>query len=103
MVRQRCRDDPGAGEGSPRKVRSDPGDDEEKGPDIGIYAFQERWFPSMYYEGVAEQICNHGHKPTDRRRPMYENFTGPVLAALARGLLRAGGRGGLRGDGRLEA
>ena len=35
------------------------------GPDIGIYAFQQRWFPNMYYENVGRMIWDRaGVKPT---------------------------------------
>ncbi|MEM9175420.1 MAG: acetyl-CoA acetyltransferase [Myxococcota bacterium] len=76
-----------------------------KGPEIGIYAFQERWFPSMYYEGVAEQIWNRsGHKPADVDVvQMYENFTGPVLMALCEmGYCEPADVEAFVGDGRLE-
>ncbi len=54
------------------------------GPDIGINAFQPRWFPSMYYANVGRQIWDRsGVQVTDVDVvQMYENFTGPVLMAL---------------------
>ena len=50
------------------------------GPEIGIHAFQQRWFPSMYYTNVGETLWNRaGVKPTDVDViQLYENFTGPV-------------------------
>ena len=54
------------------------------GPEIGIHAFQPRWFPSMYYENVGRMIWNRaGVRPTDVDvLQLYENFTGPVAMAL---------------------
>ncbi|MGI9590643.1 MAG: thiolase C-terminal domain-containing protein [Myxococcota bacterium] len=54
------------------------------GPDIGIHAFQPRWFPSMYYENVGRTLWERaGVKPGDVDViQLYENFTGPVLMAL---------------------
>jgi acetyl-CoA acetyltransferase len=54
------------------------------GPDIGIHAFQPRWFPSMYYENVGRTLWERaGVRPADIDvLQMYENFTGPVLMAL---------------------
>ena len=57
---------------------------QSKGPEIGITSFQQRWFPSMYYEGVGRLIWDRaGVKPADVDvLQLYENFTGPVLMAL---------------------
>ena len=54
------------------------------GPEIGIHAFQPRWFPSMYYENVGRMIWDRaGVRPTDVDvLQLYENFTGPVVMAL---------------------
>ena len=54
------------------------------GPDIGASAFQQRWFPGMYYENVGRMIWERaGVKPTDIDvLQLYENFTGPVVMML---------------------
>ncbi len=54
------------------------------GPEIGIHAFQQRWFPSTYYENVGRMIWERaGVKPTDVDvLQLYENFTGPVVMAF---------------------
>ena len=54
------------------------------GPEIGITAFQRRWFPGMYYENVGRMIWERaGVKPADVDvLQLYENFTGPVVMAL---------------------
>src|SRR5690606_2821000 len=54
------------------------------GPDIGLNAFQQRWFPGMYYENVGRMIWDRaGIKPADVDvLQLYENFTGPVVMAL---------------------
>jgi acetyl-CoA acetyltransferase len=54
------------------------------GPDIGIQAFQGKWFPGMFYENVGRMIWDRsGVKPTDIDvLQLYENFTGPVVMAL---------------------
>jgi acetyl-CoA acetyltransferase len=54
------------------------------GPPAGIAAFQPRWFPGMYYRGVAEALWDRaGCKAVDCDVvQFYENFTGPVLIAL---------------------
>lgn len=54
------------------------------GPDIGLNAFQKRWFPGMYYENVGRMIWDRaGIKPADVDvLQLYENFTGPVVMAL---------------------
>ncbi len=54
------------------------------GPDIGANAFQQKWFPGMYYENVGRMIWDRGGiKPKDVDvLQLYENFTGPVVMAL---------------------
>ena len=54
------------------------------GPSFGISAFQGRWFPGVFYEGVAETLWRRaGCRPQDVDvLQIYENFTGPVLMAL---------------------
>jgi acetyl-CoA acetyltransferase len=54
------------------------------GPEIGITAFQQRWFPGMYYENVGRMIWERaGVRPADIDvLQLYENFTGPVVMAL---------------------
>lgn len=54
------------------------------GPEIGITAFQQRWFPGMYYENVGRMIWERaGVRPADVDvLQLYENFTGPVVMAL---------------------
>jgi acetyl-CoA acetyltransferase len=54
------------------------------GPDIGANAFQQKWFPGMYYENVGRMIWERGGiKPADVDvLQLYENFTGPVVMAL---------------------
>ena len=54
------------------------------GPDIGANAFQQKWFPGMYYENVGRMIWERGGiKPKDVDvLQLYENFTGPVVMAL---------------------
>ena len=54
------------------------------GPDIGLPAFQQRWFPNMFYSNVAKMLWDRsGVTPSDIDVvQMYENFTGPVLMAF---------------------
>lgn len=54
------------------------------GPEIGIRAFQKKWFPGMYYGNVGEMIWQRaGIRPKDVDvLQLYENFTGPVVMAL---------------------
>jgi acetyl-CoA acetyltransferase len=54
------------------------------GPEIGIRAFQKKWFPGMYYTNVGEMIWQRaGIRPKDVDvLQLYENFTGPVVMAL---------------------
>ncbi len=54
------------------------------GPSSGLAAFQDRWFPSMYYTGVGQALWqNAGVQAKDVDvLQLYENFTGPVLMAL---------------------
>lgn len=75
------------------------------GPDIGITAFQQRHFPSMYYENVGRTIWNRsGVRPRDVDvLQLYENFTGPVLMALCElGFCLPEEVDGFVGDGALE-
>jgi acetyl-CoA acetyltransferase len=54
------------------------------GPRYGFAAFQGRWFPGAFYEGVARTLWERaGVRPADVDvLQLYENFTGPVLMAL---------------------
>ena len=54
------------------------------GPKYGFSAFQERWFPGMFYGNVGEAIWQRaGVRPTDVDVvQLYENFTGPVMITL---------------------
>ena len=54
------------------------------GPRYGFSAFQQRWFPGMFYEGVGRAIWERaGVQPKDiDALQLYENFTGPVLITL---------------------
>lgn len=75
------------------------------GPDIGLPAFQARWFPGAFYTGVGKQIWERsGVRPSDVDVvQMYENFTGPVLMALCEmGFCEPGEVEAFVGDGRLE-
>ncbi|MCA9512989.1 MAG: acetyl-CoA acetyltransferase [Myxococcota bacterium] len=75
------------------------------GPEIGIRAFQPRWFPSMYYRGVAKALWERaGVKAADVDVvQMYENFTGPVLMALCEmGFCEPADVEAFVGDGALE-
>jgi acetyl-CoA acetyltransferase len=76
-----------------------------KGPEIGVTAFQQRWFPSMYYENVGQMIWERaGVKPADIDvLQLYENFTGPVLMALCEmGFCEPADVEAFVGDGALE-
>lgn len=76
-----------------------------KGPEIGVTAFQQRWFPSMYYENVGQMIWERaGVKPANIDvLQLYENFTGPVLMALCEmGFCEPADVEAFVGDGALE-
>lgn len=54
------------------------------GPAYGVSAFQDQWFPGVFYRGVAETLWQHagcGPRDVDVLQ-LYENFTGPALMAL---------------------
>jgi len=76
-----------------------------KGPEIGLRAFQGGWFPGMFCADVGRTIWERaGVKPADVDVvQMYENFTGPVLMALAEmGFCEPAEIEAFVGDGRLE-
>jgi len=54
------------------------------GPVYGFDAFQERWFPGMFYRNVGRDLWERaGVKPAEIDvLQLYENFTGPVVMAL---------------------
>jgi len=55
------------------------------GPKYGFHAFQEKYLSGMFYGNVGEAIWQRaGVKPSDVDvLQLYENFTGPVMIALA--------------------
>jgi acetyl-CoA acetyltransferase len=55
------------------------------GPAFGVSAYQGDWFPGVFYRDVAEKLWQRaGCRPADVDvLQVYENFTGPVLMALA--------------------
>jgi acetyl-CoA acetyltransferase len=55
------------------------------GPAFGVSAYQGDWFPGVFYRDVAEKLWRRaGCRPADVDvLQVYENFTGPVLMALA--------------------
>ena len=76
-----------------------------KGPDIGINAFQQRWFPGMYYENVGRMIWDRAGVTAQDIDvvQLYENFTGPVLMAMCEmGFCEPGEVEEFVGNGRLE-
>lgn len=56
-----------------------------KGPRFGLASFQPEWLGGAFYRGVGEALWERaGVRPTDVDVvQFYENFTGPVLMALA--------------------
>ncbi len=75
------------------------------GPKYGFSAFQERWFPGMFYGNVGEAIWQRaGVRPTDVDVvQFYENFTGPVMITLCEmGFCEPGEVEAFVADGALE-
>jgi acetyl-CoA acetyltransferase len=54
------------------------------GPAYGVSGFQGRWFPGVFYTGVAHALWRYaGCRASDIDVvQIYENFTGPALMAL---------------------
>ncbi len=75
------------------------------GPKYGFSAFQERWFPGMFYGNVGEAIWQRaGVRPPDVDVvQFYENFTGPVMMTLCEmGFCEPGEVEAFVADGALE-
>ncbi len=76
-----------------------------KGPPFGSAAFQPDSFPGVFYKSVARDLWERaGVAPGDVDvAQFYENFTGPVLMAIAElGFCEPGELGDFVADGALE-